>query len=139
MTLRLERAFTSRFAELPDSIRTLLLLAAASDADELHELFSAAEFLVPGVAHDPDSWSTAVEAGLVTMDERRIEFRHPLVRSAIYQSATPAQRASTHAALAKALEARPDRRVWHLAAATLGPNEEVAAEIEAAATRAEAR
>jgi predicted ATPase len=139
MTVRLERAFTSRFAELPDPTRTLLLLAAANDADELHELFCAAEFLVPNVAQYPDNWSSAVEAGLVTMDERRIEFRHPLVRSAIYQSATPAQRASAHTALAKALEARPDRRVWHLAAATLGPNEEVAAEIEAAAIRAEAR
>lgn len=139
MTVRLERAFTSRFAELPDPIRTLLLMAAASDADELHELFSAAEYLVPGAAHDPDSWSSAVEAGLVTMDERRIEFRHPLVRSAIYQSATPAQRVAVHTALAKALEARPDRRVWHLAAATLGPNEAVAAEIEAAAIRAETR
>ena len=139
LTARLERAFTSRYAELPDAVRTLLLLAAACDTNELSELVSAGELLVPRAVRDPDSWGSAVDAGLVTMKEQRIEFRHPLVRSAIYQSATLAQRASVHTALAKTLEAHPDRRVWHLAAATLEPNEEVASEIEAAADRAEAR
>ncbi len=136
---RLERAFTSRFAELPEPSRTLLLVAAAGDTTDLRELVSAAELLVPGVDGDPDVWATAVDAELVAVWEQRVEFRHPLVRSAIYQSATLAQRTAVHTALAAALRDQPDRRVWHLAAATHGPDEEIAAEIESAAVRAEAR
>jgi DNA-binding CsgD family transcriptional regulator len=139
MTARLERAFTSRYAELSEPVRTLLLVAAAGDTNERSELANAAEILVPGAARDPDLWRSAVDAELVTVWEQRVEFRHPLVRSAIYQSATTAQRVSVHTALAATLEAFPDRRVWHRAAATLGPDEDVAAEIEAAADRAEAR
>ena len=139
LTARLERAFTSRYAELPDPVRTLLLVAAAGDTTDLSELVSAAELLVPGIAADPDLWTAAVDAELVTVWEQRIEFRHPLVRSAIYQSATSAQRVDAHTALATSLAAYPDRSVWHRAAATVGPDEAVAAEIEAAADRAEAR
>ena len=139
MTARLERTFTSRYAELSDPVRTVLLVAAAGDTNELSELVTAAELLVPGAARDPDLWKPAVDADLVTVWEQRVEFRHPLVRSAIYRSATAAQRVAVHTALAASLEAHPDRRVWHRAAAALGPDEDVAAEIEAAADRAEAR
>jgi DNA-binding CsgD family transcriptional regulator len=139
MTARLERAFTSRYAELPEASQTLLLLAAASDANDRGELVNAGEMLMHGVARDPDIWNLPVNAGLVTVDEQHLEFRHPLVRSAIYQRATPAQRMSVHNVLAATLEDQPDRRVWHRAAATLLPDEDVAAEIEAAADRAEAR
>ena len=121
LTARLERAFTSRYAELPEPVRTLLLVAAAGDTNDLRELVSAAELLAPGVAGDPDVWAAAVEADLVTVWEQRVEFRHPLVRSAIYQSATSAQRVAVHTALAAILQDYPDRRVWHRAAATLGP------------------
>ena len=139
MTARLERAFTSRYAELSEPVRTLLLMAAANDSTELSELVSAGEILMIEGVGDPDIWSSATRAGLVTIHDRQIEFRHPLVRSAIHQSATPAQRVAVHTALAQTLEDQPDRRVWHRAAASLGPDEEVAAEIEAAADRAEAR
>jgi hypothetical protein len=94
LPVRLERAFTSRYTDLPERSRTLLLVAAAGDTNDLRELVSAAELLVPGVDGDPDVWAPAIEADLVTVWERRVEFRHPLVRSAIYQSVTSAQRAS---------------------------------------------
>ena len=139
LTARLELAFTSRYDDLPDRVRTLLLVAAASDSHDQIELISAADVLVPGIVRDPDVWDPAVDARLVTVWERRVEFRHPLVRSAIYQAATSAQRMSVHTALAATLVAYPDRRAWHRAAATLGPDEDVAAEVEAAADRAQAR
>ncbi len=140
MPARLERAFTSRYAELDGRTRMLLLLAAASDTDDVRELVDAGEVLGLGdTPDDPDLWTPAVGAGLVTVREQRVEFRHPLVRSAIYQAATSSQRVSVHAALARTLEDQPDRRVWHRAAATTSPDEQVASEVEAAADRAEAR
>ena len=71
----------------------------------------------------------------------RVTFRHPLVRSAVYGSAAIEDRRAVHLALAEATdrEADPDRRAWHLAAAAAGPNEEVAAELERSAGRAQAR
>ena len=140
MSARLERAFTSRYAELEGATRMMLLLAAANDTNELGELVNAGEVLGLGEApRDPDIWSSAIDADLVSVREQRVEFRHPLVRSAIYQAATPTQRVSVHAALARTFEGQPDRQVWHRAAATSTPDEQVAAEVEAAADRASAR
>ena len=139
MTDRLERAFTSRYVDLSDPLRMLLLLAAASDTSDLSEVVSAGQILLQEVLINADIWNPAINAGLVTVEALRIHFRHPLVRSAIYHRATTAQRASVHGALAQSLADQPDRRVWHRAAATLQPDEGVAAEIEDAADRAEAR
>jgi hypothetical protein len=61
------------------------------------------------------------------------------VRSAIYQAASWAQRQAVHAALALVLKGQPDRRVWHRAAATTGPDEQVAEELDDATARAERR
>jgi DNA-binding CsgD family transcriptional regulator len=78
----------------------------------------------------------AVAAGLTEVDEPSVRFRHPLMRSAVAEAAGPAARQAMHRALAEVLADVPDRQVWHRAAASLGPDEEVAAGLEAVAYRA---
>ena len=78
----------------------------------------------------------AIEAKVITVDDGMIRFRHPLIRSAIAQSANLSQRSAAHAALADLMVDQPDRRIWHRAAASLGPDEEIAVDLEAAADQA---
>jgi DNA-binding CsgD family transcriptional regulator len=137
LTPRLESLFRQRIGQLPGAAQTALLIAAADNTGELPAVLRAAAGLgLPAGPLDP-----AQQAGLVQVTGATITFRHPLVRSALYQAATLSQRQLVHAALAGALsgEDNTDRRVWHQAMATLTGDEEVAAALEASARRAQLR
>ncbi|MFE6862667.1 AAA family ATPase [Nocardia sp. NPDC057668] len=134
---RLQVAFHGRVSRLPAATRTLLLLAAAAGSSELDPLLRAAASLGAGLA----DLQPAEEDGLVYTDGRTLDFRHPLLRSAVYQGAPLAQRLAAHGALAAALD-RPedaDLRAWHRASAATGPDEDIAGELAATADRARAR
>ena len=138
LTARLEQAFAAQQSGLPETTRAVLLAAAANDGTALAEVLATASALT-GTAVTADALRPAIAAGLVEIDETGLRFRHPLMRSAIYQAASVSQRRAAHAALAGLLDRHPDRRAWHRAAAALGPDEQVAADLEAAAVRAERR
>ena len=131
---RIEDSFSRRLERLPAETQRLLLVAAAEPVGDSVLVWRAAGRLGIGVeaAGDTD--------GLLTISTR-VTFRHPLVRSAVYRAASPQERQAVHRALADATdpEVDPDRRAWHLAAAAPGPDEEVAAELERSASRAQAR
>ena len=133
---RIEESFVRRLVPLPEDTRLLLLAAAAEPAGDPLLLWRVAERL-----DLPRAAAGAAEADGLLEIGGRVTFRHPLVRSAVYRSATAEQRRAVHLALAAATdkEADPDRRAWHLAAAALGPDEEVASELERSAGRAQAR
>jgi DNA-binding CsgD family transcriptional regulator len=135
LTRRLEQAFAFRLPGLPAVTRTALLAAALDDGDALAEVLAAAS-MVAGVPVSVADLAVAVAAGLAEVDGQSVRFRHPLVRSAVGEAAGPARRQAMHLALAKVLADEPDRQVWHRAAASLGPDEAVAAGLEAAAGRA---
>ena len=133
---KIEESFVKRLEALPAETQRLLLVAAAEPLGDRALLVRAAERLgIAGAALEP-----AESAGLIEIDGR-VRFRHPLVRSAIYRAAAPNDRRQVHRALGEATDARvdPDRRAWHLAEAAAGPDEDVAAELERAADRAQAR
>jgi DNA-binding CsgD family transcriptional regulator len=136
LTGRIEQSFVSRLEALPEATRSLLLVAAAEPVGDPVLLWRAAE----QVGIEPGAVDAAERAGLVAIGERVI-FRHPLVRSAVYGSATAPERRSVHLALAGVTDpdADPDRRAWHLAAAAGEPDEQVASELEHSASRAQAR
>jgi DNA-binding CsgD family transcriptional regulator len=126
----IERTFLERSLPLSADARRALLLAAACDPGEPEALWSALDS--EGVS--AESIAEAERAGLLVRG-RRLEFPHPLARSAIYQSATPGERRAAHRALGLAT-GDPDRRAWHLAAAAPGPDDEIATALEKAANRA---
>lgn len=130
---RLEQGFTRQLSSLPPPSRQLLLVAAAEPVGDVALLRRAAVRLGIGA----DAAATAESAGLMELSDR-VRFRHPLVRSAVYRSVTPAERREVHQALAEATDPKldPDRRAWHRACAAMGPDEDVAAELEQSADRA---
>ncbi|MFI9560219.1 ATP-binding protein [Nonomuraea endophytica] len=131
LTERLEKSFGSQAAAMPEATRAVLLIAAVNDGDSLSETLSAAAPLT-----DRD---LAPAAGLVSVNQGRLTFRHPLMRSAIYQSATLSQRHAAHAAVARALANVPgadDRRVWHQAASSTRPDATISAGLDDLADRA---
>jgi DNA-binding CsgD family transcriptional regulator len=133
---RIEQSFTERLASLPSPTRLLLLVAAAEPVGDPVLVWRAAAQLSIG----PDAAAPAAGVGLVDFGAQ-VRFGHPLVRSAVKAAAAPQERHRVHRALADATDADvdPDRRAWHLAHATAGLDEDVAAELERSAGRARAR
>ncbi|GLP66407.1 transcriptional regulator [Streptomyces sp. TUS-ST3] len=129
---QLEEHFRQSAARLPADTQTLLLLMAMTPTDDQATLWRAAGALGLSVR----SGTPAVAAGILN---RGIiaEFRHPLIRSAVHSAASPEERRRVQAALAAT--SSPERRAWHLAEATRGPDDSVAAELEAASERAQTR
>ncbi len=133
---RIEESFARRLARLPRDARRLLLVAAADPTGDLALVWRAAERL--GIS---ESAANTVESeGMVALGAG-VAFRHPLVRSAVYRAARPAERSEVHRALAEATDPviDPDRRAWHRAQAATLPDEDVAEELERSAARAQAR
>jgi DNA-binding CsgD family transcriptional regulator len=133
---RIEESFRQRLDALPANTRVLVLVAAAEPVGDPVLVWRAAERLGIGT----EAATPAAEAGLLEIGAR-VRFRHPLVRSAAYRSASLQERQDAHRALAEVThpELDPDRRAWHRAHATPGPDEDVAAELERSAGRAQAR
>jgi hypothetical protein len=136
LTGRIEQGFLRRLEPLPADTRRLLLTAAAEPLGDAALLWRAADRL--GLGSDPADAAKAT--GLIEFDTR-VRFRHPLVRSAVYRSTTVQERREVHRALAEVTDPAtdPDRRAWHRAQATRSPDEDVAAELERSAGRAQAR
>jgi DNA-binding CsgD family transcriptional regulator len=130
------RAYLLRYRSLPPNARDILILAAAVDRGGMSVLTRAASLLSQDVA----ALIPAEAAGLVTVRDAMIEFRHPLARSAIYGQAPPDRRREVHRALASALpDADVDRRAWHLALAAFGPDAAASSALEQAGLRARQR
>jgi DNA-binding CsgD family transcriptional regulator len=129
-------SFRTRLQMLPEPTRRLLLIAAADPLGDAGLVWRAAAQL--GV--DAEAAEPAIEDGLVEFGTR-VLFRHPLVRSVVYTSASLHERRLVHDALAQVTDAQhdPDRHAWHRAHAAAGPDEKVAAELERSAARAQAR
>jgi DNA-binding CsgD family transcriptional regulator len=133
---RIEESFRRRVGALPAETRRLLLLAAADPAGDPVLLWRAAGRLGIGAT----AAGPAAEADLAEFGSR-VRFRHPLVRSAAYRSASAQERQEVHRALAEAIDPQldSDSRAWHRAKAAQSPDEDVAGELECLAGRARAR
>ncbi len=133
---RIDEQYRRRIAALPDATRRLMLLAAADPVGDATLVWRAAQTLgLEREALDPASTEQLLEIGA------RVQFRHPLVRSAVYRAASAPERRAVHGALASATdpETDPDRRAWHRAHAATAPDEDVASELIASASRAQRR
>ena len=133
---RIENHYRKRASELPETTQRLVLLAAAEPVGDAALVWRAAHKL--GI--EESSAAPAEDAQLVVIGAH-VSFRHPLVRSAVYRAAALSDRRAAHQALAEATDPAtdPDRRAWHRAQAAVGVDEEVAAELERSADRAQAR
>ncbi|MFD8565517.1 AAA family ATPase [Streptomyces sp. NPDC059639] len=137
LSSQIEAGFLRRIRVLPADTQRLLLIAAIEPIGDVDLLRHAAERL--GIAVD-SAMIQAESSGLITLGTWA-RFRHPLVRSAVYRAVDFEEQRRVHRALADSIDAglHPERRVWHLASATVGPDEAVAAELEGSAGRAHAR
>jgi DNA-binding CsgD family transcriptional regulator len=136
LSAHIEDHYAHRIGELPEPTRRLMLLAAAEPLGDAELVLRAGR--KHSIAHD--ALKPAEAAALLEIGES-VRFRHPLVRSAVYRAAPPASRQWAHEALAEVSdqESDTDRRAWHRALAATGPDEDVAAELERSAGRAQAR
>jgi DNA-binding CsgD family transcriptional regulator len=137
LTDRLERTFFAQASRLPKVTQCALELAALDVEPSVSEVLSAARLLA-GMEVSIDVLEPALDSGLIAISGACVRFRHPLIRSALGQAATPGQRRAGHLALADVI-ADPDRRAWHRARSVLGADEGAAADLEATATRAQDR
>ena len=130
---RIEDQYAARLGELPAEVQRLVLLAAADPVGDSALILRAAQVL----GLDTETMNLAVAADLLEFGAN-VRFRHPLVRSAAYRTATDDDRRAVHEALATVTDplADPDRRAWHRAHATPGPDEAVAGELISSASRA---
>jgi DNA-binding CsgD family transcriptional regulator/tetratricopeptide (TPR) repeat protein len=134
LTERLRQSFIASALVLSEQTHRALLLAAADDSTELNLSYLGGSL---GVA--ADAWPPAQAAGLIAVSGGSVTFCHPLIRSAIYQAASPAARSAAHRALAEALQHQPERQAWQLAAATSGPDDALAKRLESMAEEASAQ
>ncbi|MFK8844125.1 AAA family ATPase [Streptomyces sp. Ac-502] len=121
LTERLQRLYRHRISDLLARPGNACLLAAAEGEGELAVILRAAG----DTDRAMDELAAAESAGLLTLDQQHLRFRHPLVRSAFYQGAPLSLRRAAHIALAETLDAGDDRHVWHRAAAAVGPDQQV--------------
>ncbi len=130
-----EDAYARRLRDLPAQVRWTLLVAALDDSLDAARIERAA------AADVPAALAAAEESGLIDLVKGRVAFRHPLVRSAVYQTASAGERRRAHAAVARTLagDELAGRRAWHEAAATVAPDERIAAALEDAASEARDR
>ncbi|WP_350281511.1 AAA family ATPase [Kribbella sp. HUAS MG21] len=129
----LAEAFASRANRLSADARTALLVAALDDPE-----LAAVSRVCAELGVDVSALEEAEAAGLVFLRDGEVQWRHPLVRSAIYTGADPAARRTAHRAVARSTP-DPDRQAWHLSEAVLGADDDVAAGLVRAAEHATAR
>jgi DNA-binding CsgD family transcriptional regulator len=130
MTTRLERAFAGRLAELSEPARDLVLVAAVDVQGDVRELLRAASIL-SGAELKLDVLDDAIRAGLVRVNSSRVEFHHPLVRSAVRRYETASRQQAAHAALASVLEDGEFRQIWHRAESLVEKDDQIADALEA--------
>ena len=120
---RLQQLYTERVARLPPATRAFLLVVALEGTGDL-SLLNA----VGGGGYRLDDLAPAERDHLVQVGEnpRTVTFLHPLIRSAVVEASTAAQRRQAHRDLAAVLAGQSERRAWHLGEATVEPDEQVA-------------
>ena len=132
-----EGVYRAEISRLPSDVRRAVVLASASESEEMGTISRACAALNLG----PDALDRAIAAGVLVPEANSLRFRHPLLRDAVYRLASVAQRRAAHRVLAAQLVAPADaaRRAWHLAASAPAPDEDVAAALEEAALGARLR
>jgi DNA-binding CsgD family transcriptional regulator len=133
----LERVFADQVGRVSEEARSLLVLVAAESTGESSIILTATK----AMGLTPVALEEAEAAGFIDFDQERITFRHPLIRSAVYRTASLAERREAHRVLAAACGdgRHADRRAWHLASAALSPDADVASALAETAQRAAAR